>query len=119
MKIRTAFTGLFLCSAAYAAPDAGALTFTPEALPLPPLSLKELIEQGALAPKPLPFSSANSLRATSPVARVAPAKPAQGTMPIVEPNPNVDYKMVIVPPNPNVDFKMAVVVPGGSPPAKK
>ena|SRR5688572_727928 len=93
----------------FAAPDPSTLTFNREALKLPPLTLSDLIAKPApslsFAAPGLPVAP----QITPP--RPTPRGPRTTQLPIVEPDPSVDYKMVIVPPNPEIDFKMAVKVP--------
>jgi hypothetical protein len=93
----------------------------------PPLSLSESAKQ---APKPHSFSGTvptldeltrdgfpgADKRPTIPrkptPPRFAP-KSAPGSMPIIEPNPDIDYKIVLKTPDPSVDFKM-LIKPSGA-----
>jgi hypothetical protein len=94
---------------------------------VPPLSLGEM---GKGAVKPMPFGEkipsfceppADGLlgnHARPSIARGVPSNPprftqksAPGNMPILEPNPNIDYRIVLKEPDPTVDFKMLIRPP--------
>lgn len=90
-------------------------TFSREAIGIPPLSLQDQIKR---TPPPLSFgdfsspaSSAPSLTLSPPRATVRPSAPPRAALPLVEPDPSIDFKVRIIPPDPNVDFALRVQRP--------
>lgn len=84
----------------------------------PPLSLSESLKNrsgpmsfGGFARRGLldkEHPTAAQIMRTQP--RLTP-KAVPGQMPILEPNPNIDYKIVLKEPDPTIDFKM-IIRPG-------
>lgn len=93
----------FVPAALCAAPDPAKLKFSSEPLTLPPLSLADEMKRPVTPSMPL-FSAPRPAAKAPP--RPAPAKPARPRLPIIEPNPDIDFKMVVVIPDPNIDPKM-------------
>jgi hypothetical protein len=65
----------------------------------------------------LPAGGLPGNHARPSIARGVPSNPrftqksAPGNMPILEPNPNIDYRIVLKEPDPTVDFKMLIRPP--------
>jgi hypothetical protein len=97
-------------AASIARADASALPeFNSKLAEHPPLSLKELIKQpppansphvGLVEPRP-------TLSRSAPPPRVT----RDSGMPILQPDPTVDYKMLVKAPDPTIDFKLIVKSP--------
>jgi hypothetical protein len=65
---------------------------------------------------PFQFGSLLTPRPTLAKAMPAPPKVARGSgMPILEPNPAIDFKMMVKAPDPTIDFKMIVKSPANEP----
>lgn len=93
-------------SSALATPNPDVLRFNSEVIGHPPLSLADVIGSATTAPKPLQFGSPSTPAPRPVAARPAPRRPAPSKMPVVEPDPNVDFKIAIARPDPNIDFKI-------------
>lgn len=113
MKILLTAFGFAACTAGLFAADTGVLTFPRETIGVPPLTLSEVIGKNTLTPRPLQFGPTATLPKQLHAAPKPPSarKPPQTRMPIVEPNPNIDFKIVSAPPDPDIDFKIAVKDP--------
>ena len=82
--------------------------FNSKTLGHPPLSLGE-ITKDATSTKPYQFFGHTPPRAVEPAAlRAEPRVNRQSGMPILAPNPAVDYALIVKAPDPAIDFKMIV-----------
>jgi hypothetical protein len=75
----------------------------------PPLSLNEIIKQ----PMPAKPPHVDLLEPRPTLSRSAPESRVtrDSGMPILQPDPKVDYKMIVKAPDPTVDFKLIVKSP--------
>ena len=84
--------------------------FNSKSIDLPPLSLAD-ISKGAAGPKTFSMQMTPP-RSVLPVLSYAPSTSRRvdraSGMPILTPNPDVDYKMIVKSPEPSTDFKMIV-----------
>lgn len=106
-----ALATLLLSSCVFAADNPAALTFNHALTPRPPLSLSDSLREPSrnlpLAKPATPLS-----RPDAPAAAPKRSSPSRATrLPLVEPNPEIDYKIANVTPDPNTDFKMRVLRP--------
>lgn len=104
MKTPLHVVSLALVASALRAADPAPPEFNSKPHSLPPLSLKEILNE----PKPV---QPPQLRLAEP----RPTLPSTSSrvtrdsgMPILRPDPKVDYKMVVKAPDPAIDFKMIV-----------
>jgi hypothetical protein len=107
MKIAFLLTSLGGAAVALAhAADPVLPDFNSNAIGHPPLSLRDIARDA-----PARKGDFNPPLSSTGPARPRPARPKvtyESGMPIVEPNPNVQYKMVMKAPDPQTDFKMIV-----------
>ena len=97
-----------LATAALHAAAPGLPDFNSHALPLPSLSLRDIVKG---APAVTPRDSFRALPGGE-IARTAPKKTIRATnMPIIAPDATVDHKLIVRAPDPAVDFKMLVKEP--------
>jgi hypothetical protein len=77
---------------------------------LPPLSLREAIRGGSLLPKAPAIE--RTLEKREPWARPQRPRPlarrVPSRMPVIEPDPDVNYTMLVQNPDPAVDYKLLV-----------
>jgi hypothetical protein len=105
---------LLVCATALAAEPA-LPEFNSTTIGHPPLSLNEIAKGGTTKPSyqlQSPSWSAAALAARSAAQRKVSR--ANG-MPILEPDPTVDYKLRVKAPDPSVDFKLAIKSPEPAP----
>ena len=88
--------------------------FTSNTIGHPPLSLGELgkgtVNPMRFGPR-LPSFGENARPASARIVPSAPRfapKSGPWKMPILEPDPNIDYKIVLKEPDPTIDFKMLI-----------
>jgi hypothetical protein len=107
-----AFLTLSTCFAIMLLPAAHAAlpSFDSSSPLLPPLSLREAIRGDSLLPKP-PATERTLQKRDRWVrpARPGPrARHAPSRMPVIEPNPDINYTMLVQHPDPTVDYKLWV-----------
>ncbi len=107
MKIRL-LACLVLLPALLPAGEPALPDFSSKSIGLPPLSLADL-SRGTVT-LGLPFSGAAPTRPGPPTAARAPSRHVNRAsgMPILEPDPAVDYKLVVKAPDPSVDHKLII-----------
>ena len=89
--------------------------FNLKTLGLPSLSLNDILH-GSVSTKSQSFSSLLDPRPT--LRSLAPSTPRVNRdqrMPVLQPDPKVDFKMVVKVPDESVDYKMIVRTPGAEP----
>lgn len=97
-----------LATAALHAATPGLPDFNSQTLPLPSLSLRDIVKG---APAVTPRYSFRALPSAE-IARTAPEKTVRATnMPIIAPDPTVDHKLIVRAPDPAIDFKLLVKEP--------
>jgi len=102
---------LRLTSGAFAADNPAALTFNHALTPRPPLSLSDSLRDPSRG-LPLATPETSTPRPRSPAAAAKPSSPSRARrLPLVEPNPEIDYKIANVVPNPDTDFKIRMLRP--------
>lgn len=77
---------------------------------VPSLSLKDVTQPPGTG-GPVPMFGLVEARPTLPRPNTAPRISRENGMPVLRPNPDVDYKLIVKAPDPAVDFKMIVRSP--------
>ena len=107
MKTLPLVLPLALAISAVRAADPALPEFHSKTLELPSLSLKEILNE--LAPAKPPQARLVQPRPTLPTPE--PRVTRDSGMPILRPDPKVDYKMIVKAPDPAMDYKMIVRSP--------